>query len=467
MHILDIFGVAVYFMALLYVAFRSSQKVQTSDDFAVAGNKITWPILFATLAASFLGGGASMGRAGQTFDNGYAFMFAAIAFPIATMIVGIFVVPKIKRYKGAQTVGDIMEHHYGVPARLFTGIFSLLFCIGILGTQALAIGTVFHTVLGIDVLTGILIGMAVVLVYSTVGGMWAVIQTDVIQFVMLGIFLPLTMIIGVQHVGGPAELVNSLPELHFSIMGDYSWAAFLSIFFAFLLGETLVPPYTQRALAAPDAQHAKIGYTLSGLFGILFCFVTSTIGLVAFVVYPDISPDQALPMLVKTLLPVGLTGLVLASLLAVVMSTADSYLNSSSVIFVKDIYLRFINPECSESKKLWMERTVNIVIGCAAIAFALTATNIIDSLLMSYALWAPTVLIPFVAGILFDIKCSKSAIYAISAGAIVTSLWKWGPWGLETETGISAIIVGVLANITAMLIAYNINRKKNIIIAFN
>jgi len=448
MNVYDILGICAYFAILLYIGYRSAQKVQSSADFSVAGNKITWPILFATLSASFLGGGASLGRASEAFDHGYAFMFASGAFPIATIIVGLFIAPKLKRYVGAQTVGDIMEAHYGSKTRFVTGIFSLVFCTGILGAQALAIGTVFNAVMGIDVSTGIIIGMIVVLIYSTAGGMWAVIQTDVIQFLMLAVFMPLTMIIALNNLGGAEAFIQQLPDLHFSIMGDYSYAMFASIFVAFLLGETLVPPYTQRALAAPDARNAKIGYTISGVFGLLFYFVTSTIGLLAFVIYPDINPNMALTTLISTSLPVGLVGLVLASLLAVVMSTADSYLNSASVIFVKDIYLPFVEPQASEKKRLWIERIVNIAIGAGAIVFALYATSIIDALLMTYALWAPTVLIPFIAGVMFDIKNPKAALSAMFFGALVTIIWKWGPLNLAESTGLSPLIVGVLANIT-------------------
>ena len=211
MHMIDLMGLLLYFAILLYIGYRSAKKTSSSADFAVAGNKIIWPVLFATLAASFLGGGASMGRAGKAFDEGYAFMFAASAFPIATIIAGLYIAPRLKRYAGAQTVGDIMAHHYGRSARLLTGIFSLIFCVGILGAQALAIGTVFNAILGIEISTGILIGMAVVLVYSTAGGMWAVIQTDVVQFVMLAVFLPITMIVGLDKIGGPDALIAALP----------------------------------------------------------------------------------------------------------------------------------------------------------------------------------------------------------------------------------------------------------------
>ena len=456
MHYLDVMGLLAYFILLGYIGYRSVKKVNSSADFAVAGNKIIWPILFATLAASFLGGGASMGRAGQAFDHGYAFMFAASAFPIATVLTGIFIAPKLKRYTGAHTVGDIMEQQFGRYARLITGIFSLIFCIGILGAQALAVGTVFNAIIGIDITTGILIGMGVVLLYSTIGGMWAVIQTDVVQFLMLAIFMPITLLIGINEVGGAEQLIARLPDSHFSIMGDYSPTMFLSLFIAFLLGETLVPPYTQRALAAPDSRNAKIGYTISGLFGFLFYFVSSTIGLIALLLFPDISPDLAMPELIRTALPLGITGLVLASLLAVVMSTADSYLNSAAVIFVKDIYQGFINPNVNEKKKLWIERLVNLLIGIGAVVFALYATSIIDALLLSYALWAPTILIPFILGVVFDLKCSKSAISAIIAGALVTIVWKWGPWDLNEITGLSALVAGVLANVLVFTVIYQI-----------
>ncbi|WP_421866996.1 sodium:solute symporter family protein [Motiliproteus sp.] len=458
MHPLDLAGLAFYFILLIVIGYLSSRRVKTSDDFAVAGNRITWPILFATLAASFLGGGASMGRAGKSFTDGYVFMFVAASFPIATVLTGLYVAPKLKRYVGAHTVGDVMAHHYGAPSRLFTGLFSMIYCIGILGAQALAIGTVFNAILGVEVSTGILLGMAVVLLYSTLGGMWAVIQTDVLQFLMLALFVPLTLLIGVQQVGGAEALIERLPEAHFSIMGDYSVGLFVSLFIAYLLGETLVPPYTQRALAAPDARNAKWGYSLAGGFGFLFYFCTATIGLVALVLFPDISPDRALPELVRTALPVGITGLVLAALLAVVMSTADSYLNSSAVVFVRDIYQSFIDPDVDERKRLWIERGVNLGIGIGAVLFALYATSIIDALLLSYALWAPTVLIPFVAAVVWDLNCKRAALAAMLAGALVTIVWKWGPVDLQALTGLTALIAGVLTNIVVFVGVYRLAR---------
>lgn len=448
---LDWLALSLYFVLILIVGVQTVRRVKSSSDFAVASNRIIWPVMFATLAASFLGGGASLGRAGESFVNGYAFMFAASAFPIQTIFVGYFIAPRLKRYAGAQTVGDVMAEHYGSMARLLTGLISIVFCAAILGAQALAIGTIASIALGISVTTGILVGMGFVLVYSTVGGMWAVVQTDILQFLMLGVFLPVTLIIGITHVGGPAELVSQIPSGHFSVFGNYTLLGFLTVFLSFGLGEALVPPYAQRAYSSPDAANARKGYTSAGLFGLLFYFVTASLGLVALVLFPDIQSDAALPTLVKNILPIGLTGLVLAALLAVVMSTADSYLNSTAVVFVKDLYLPFVDSNISERGRLWMERGVTLIVGVAAIVFALYVPSIVDALLYSYALWAPTIIIPLVLAVVWGFRGRAAAVGALLAGLTVTAIWTWI---LGEPFGVTGLIAGLVANVSAFFAAY-------------
>ncbi|MGM0988097.1 MAG: sodium:solute symporter family protein [Pseudomonadota bacterium] len=444
--------IALYFLLMIGIGVYSAVRVKNSEDFAVAGNKIIWPVLFATLSASFLGGGSSLGRAGQTFSDGYVFLFAASGFAIQTFLSGWLIAPRLKRYPGAQTLGDIMQVHYGSGARLLSAVLSLVFCVGILGAQALAIGTIFQAILGTSITTGILLGMIIVMVYSVAGGMWAVIQTDVVQFLLLGVFLPVTLIIGLQQVGGPAELAAALPDGHFSVMGSYEITTFVTIFIAFMLGEALVQPYAQRAFCAPNPKHAQKGYMLAGVFGLMFFTVTASLGVLAVVMFPDISPDQALPTLVKNILPVGITGLVLAALLAVVMSTADSYLNSTAVVFVRDIYSRHINREATSKQHLKIERWVSLLVGVAATLFALMATSIVDALLMSYALWAPTMIIPLVGAVLFDVMSKRAALSAIVLGGATSALWNWGPFPLQELTGLTPLLAGVFTNLAVFVL---------------
>jgi SSS family solute:Na+ symporter len=452
MAIVDWVFLGLYFALLIVIGVQTIRRIETPEDFAVAGNRIIWPVFFGSLAASFLGGGSSLGNAGETFKDGYVYMFAFFAFAIQTVLVGYFVAPRLKNYADAQTVGDIMENHYGSTARLLTGILSVSVCAGILGAQALAVGTIFNTILGISTTLGILIGMSIVVLYSAFGGVWAVIQTDMLQFVFLGVFLPVTLIIGLIKVGGPAELMSSVPDAHLSFMGTWTAGLFISVFLAFLLGETLVPPYTQRAFSTPDPANARKGYVMSGVFAFFFFFVSASIGLVGLALYPNIAPDQAVPTVVKNVVPVGLVGLVVAALLAVVMSTASSYLNSIAVVFVKDIYQPFINPNVSASRKVWLERGLSLV-GGAAILFAVSVPSIVDALLYSYALWAPTIIIPLILAVMWGFRSEAAALSAIVAGGGVAAVWTWV---LNEPFGITGLVAGLVVNVVVFAVVYKV-----------
>lgn len=300
--------------------------------------------------------------------------------------------------------------------------------------------------------------MGIVLLYTTFGGMWAVIQTDVVQFVILGVFIPVALVIGLVNVGGPAELAASVPETHFSLRGDWSLALFASTFIAILLGETLAPPYTQRAFSTPDPASARKGFALAGVLAFFFFFITATLGLVALVLFPGIQPDRAIPTVLRELLPAGITGLVLAALLAVVMSTSDSFLNSTAVVFVKDIYQPFINPNISESRILWLQRLVTAVVGVIAIVFALSATSIIGLFLNIYALWAPTIIIPLVLATMWGFRSRIAALSAIVGGGATTVVWTWA---LDEPFGITGLMAGVAINGAAFAIAYNVFDRGN------
>jgi SSS family solute:Na+ symporter len=455
MTVLDWALLAGYFLLLILIGVQTIRRVQSADDFAVAGNRIIWPVFFGSLAASFLGGGASLGVAGKTFSDGYVYMFAFFGYAVSFLLIGLFVAPRLKHYLGAHTVGDVMEQHYGRAARLATGVLSILLCAGILGAQALAIGTVVNATLDLPTVPSVIVGMGVVVLYSSFGGAWAVIQTDMLQFVFLGVFIPVTLVLALGEVGGPAALVAALPEAHLTF-GGYGVAVFIGLFVSFLLGETLVPPYAQRTFSTPDSRHARIGFALSGGFAFLFYFIAASIGLVALVLFPNIAPDQAIPIVVMNLLPAGLIGLVVAALLAVVMSTASSYLNSIAVVFVKDIYQPFINPRVSAQKKLWLERGLSLGVGVVATVFALSVPSIVDALLYSYTFWAPTIVIPLLIAVLFGSRAKAAALSAIAAGVVVTAVWIIF---LQESTGLDGLVVGAAANLLVFAVVALVTRS--------
>ncbi|MET9915367.1 hypothetical protein ABZZ74_53810 [Streptomyces sp. NPDC006476] len=185
--------ICIYFYVIIAIGLQSVDRDST-EDFAVAGRRIGGDVIFASLAASFIGGGAVLGTASGTFRDGYVFLVTICAFSIQTILVGQFVAPRLRNYTGAHTVGDVMAVHYGPAAQLLTGLLSIAVCAGILGAQVLAFGTIFHLLMGVSKFVGVIAGTTFVLLYATFGGLWSVVKTNVAQFVLFSVFLPLVLI---------------------------------------------------------------------------------------------------------------------------------------------------------------------------------------------------------------------------------------------------------------------------------
>jgi len=401
-------------------------------------------VIFATLSASFIGGGFSMGNAEKVFLFGIVNVFALWGFSLKEILVARFIAPRMDKYKSAISVGDMMGMEYGKGAKIITGVFSMIVCAGILGAQVGGIGYIFNVFLGLDQIYGIAIGCGIVIAYSTIGGMRAVVFTDIIQFVVLSVGIPLTLILGIIKVGGIAEIQATVPASHFSFPGGYgTLTAFVSLFLTFVLGETLVPPYVQRLLLSKDRHHTQRGTLWAGLFSIPFFAVTGAIGLVALALNPGLDPNLSMPYVIKEVLPIGLRGLVIASVISIVMSSADSFLNAAAVSFTNDVIGPISGKQRSGKQELLMVRLINLLVGVLAIIFAIKIKSILDILVYSYNFWSPIILVPLVAAIT-GVKASPKCFYiAGAAGAVSVVVWNIV---LNNPAGIDGLIIGILAN---------------------
>jgi len=174
-----------------------------------------------------------------------------------------------------------MGEAYGKTAQIITGLLSVLVCAGILGAQVAAIGYVVQVFLGFPYYIGILFGCMVVVFYSTFGGMRAVILTDVVQFIILSIGMPVLVVFGIQQNGGLESFIVNIPAKNLNILNGMTLTAFSSLFLTFLIGETLVPPYVQRLLIGKDPAVTAKATVISGLYSIPYFIISGLVGLIA------------------------------------------------------------------------------------------------------------------------------------------------------------------------------------------
>lgn len=446
---IDVFVVAIYLIVVLVLGIWAGRRQKTFEEYAVVGRSFGALVVFATMAASFIGGGFSTGNAQKVFLFGVASIVALWGFSLKEILVALFIAPKMSRFPGAVSVGDIMATAYGKPGRVITGLAALFLCTGVVGAQVGAMGVVFEVFYGIDRFWGILIGCGVVVLYTTFGGMSAVVATDVVQFVILAVGMPLVVVFGISYLGGIDALIAAVPADRLALPGEhYTWWGLAALFLVFAFGETLVPPYVQRLCIGKTTREAARGTLYAGIFSIPFFAITGVIGLLALAISPDLQSNLALPHVVQTVLPPVLKGLVIAAVISIVMSSADSFLNSASIAFINDVVSPLRRTPLASRQALSLAMLVTFVVGTLSVIFALTIESIIDILIYAYTYWAPVVLVPLIAAI-FEVRKGATAFVAAAvAGAVVTTVWNNV---LNQPAEIAGLVIGVFVNLMAFI----------------
>lgn len=447
---IDIVVVAVYLAFILGLGLWAGGQLRSLEEYAVVGRSYGPLVIFATMSASFIGGGFSTGNAAKVFLFGIANIVGLWGFSLKEILVARYIAPRMDRFPNAISVGDIMATSYGKVGRVVTGLCALFLCAGIVGAQVGAIGIVFNVFYGLERLWGIGIGCGIVILYTTLGGMRAVILTDLVQFSILAIGMPLVLIFGISYIGGVDALVAAIPADRLQIPGaHYQWLGLIALVLVFMFGETLVPPYVQRLCVGKSARDAARGTFYSGLFSIPFFAITGLIGLVALAIDPTLNANLALPHVVVTVLPPVLKGLVIAAVVSIVMSSADSYLNSASIAFINDVLTPLRRHTLSARQALLFAKLATFVVGVLSVVFAVSIEGILDILIYAYNYWAPIVLVPLVATIYGYQKGVNAFIAGAVAGIVFATLWDnvlGKPWHVE------GLVVGVFANLAAFVL---------------
>ncbi len=479
----------LYLTALMWIGIRSARRVANSDDYTVAGRDVPWTIVMATTAATMLGGGAAMGVVGKVYDFGIFMAVITCAWYLQLVFTGLFVAPKL-RGLNLVTVGDYFELKFGPLARQIAVVNSVIFLVGALAAQMAAMGSVTSSILGVRYETALAVGAAVTIFYATVGGMRAVISTDVLQFVILVAAIGGASAYVVYDHGGYAALVDrAKPDQFQLISGDRTMIGFISLFVAYLLGETFVPPYAVRCFIARSSRDARWGVAAGGLFLLLFLPIASvTLGTAAQVnpavgqrlsatanaeVEKEVQKrtdagrppsdselldlrktaaasarQQAFPALMQVMFHPIFAGIAIAAIVAAVMSSADSCLSCLATALMEDIYRRHLNRSAADRQLLAVAKITTLVAGVAAALCAWVVRDITSLLEFVYDFWAPSMVLPFMVAV-FWYRPSRiyGTIAAMVTGIATTIVWRF-------VLGSPYDVAPALAGLVAATVAY-------------
>lgn len=442
------FCIVTVFLAMnLVIGFYSSKKVTNFSEYAVWKRSFGSFAICATLSASFIGGGYVMGNAAKVYHIGMIYAFGLLGFSIKEILIALFVAPKMAQYHDCHSIGDMIDKNYGKLAKLITGIFSVLICTGILGAQVSAMGAIFTLFFHMNSLLGIFIGFGVIIIYASLGGMRSVVYTDVLQFFVLLISIPLIFIFGLHHIGGLHSIYKIIPPTHINPLLQPNGIWILGgLVLTFILGEILVPPYTQRLFMTKSTDQTRRATFAAGIISVPIFLIAGAIGLIAYVMNHHLDPNLAIPYVIKQTMPIGLIGIVVSGLLAVIMSSAAGFLNAASISFTNDIFPSIVKiKNMSHQSYLLLTRVVSLIAGVGAMVFALSIKNILDILIYAYNMWSPVILVSLLAAI-FGLTVKKQHFYVSGAVGLITTLI-WSFFGFQQAFQITSNIVGVFGSL--------------------
>ncbi len=345
--------VVTYMLGVLVIGSYFGKYVRSAGDFFLAGKALPFWAIGMSIVVSDIGAIDFVSGAGGAYEFGLAQAnFDWIGSLPAAAIAALVFIPYYWR-AGVYTIPEFLGKRYNSAVQIIEAILWLGFLISMLGVMLWATAVMMKTVLGWSVYRSIWTTVVIVGIYTVSGGLAAVVMTDVMQLVVMFVGAGALLVLTFAEAGGWNGVVTKVHELgpeyanHFTLLlphsdpTPYPWTGIV-----FGLGIVLSTAYfvgnqavVQRALGARSEWDAKAGMLFAGFLKLFIPVLVMIPGLAALAIYPGLEKaDQAVPMLVRDVLPAGLKGLMFAAFFAALMSSVDSYLNSCSTVFMSDVY---------------------------------------------------------------------------------------------------------------------------------
>jgi len=441
-------------LILLGIGYWANTRIKGMTDFLLAGRRLGVLLTAGALAATHFGGGMVMGGGQYGFDHGLSAAWYGIACGIGLLFLAFLTASKF-RSLSLYTIPDYLEQRYGgKTVRALGALLSLIALTGILAAQVGAARSAL-SILGFTSVWAAVIATVIFIVYTALGGLWAATITDFIQVIIAGVGVIIAAALVLGKAGGLAGLEIMIQQTpggcdpgYFSLFGmartTVIWILVPTIMYT-LIGQD----FYQRLFAAKDKVTAKTASIIGGIFLIAISFFPAIVGMGAKAFFPEMTDgSMAVPTVIKELFPVGVSAIVLAALLAAIMSTADSLLTAGTSHFIKDIYLEILHPgeKIDEKQMLKLSRISTVVIGGIALLIALAVPVIIDALIYSYTMYTAGVFIPVIGGILWKRATKAGAITGIVGGALVAII------GILTKADVAGVPADVYAAVVSLVL---------------
>ncbi len=439
-------GFLAYLVLLMIKGSLTFRFNKTIADFVLAGRRLgPWLVSFSE-RASGESAWLLIGLPGLALASGFNAIWPAIGCVAGILFSWTFISHRLRTQTekhGALTLPDLFANRFSDNThllRIVSTIIIIFFFTIYVSAQFLAAGKVLNTIFGISQFQGMMIGAFIIVIYTIMGGFFAVAWTDLLQGAIMVFTLVLLPIVGFIELGGVGRLSEALHNVDPSLLmvggGKEGFPMVASILggLGIGLGYMGQPHLVTRFMAIKDPRKLRQGTLIAICWALLAFWGAVFIGIIGVGLYGEVFADQEqiMPYMTKALVPAGLAGVLISGAIAAMMSTADSQLLVSTSAVSRDIYNQMMKKDAPERRLVLISRVATLIIGAIAFLLALSAQSLVYWLVL-YA-WA--------------------GLGASFGPALLTTLW----WKKVTKQG---VLAGMIVGTITVLIWYNVPALKN------
>ncbi len=456
----------LYYVVVLGVGFWAARKGAGTnlEGYLLGGRKLGPLVTALTLQSTSMSGFMFLGAGALAYAEGYWALWYA-AGDIGGGVVNLSAIGrrmrKLSQLTESLTPIEYLEKRYPSPAvRLFAGGLTVFLLGAYVIAQFIAGGKGMALVTGMPYSLALMAAVGVILVYTFLGGYLAVAYTDSFQSIVMLVGVLWIFIAALMEVGGLSAANRSVADLEPSLLSIWGRDLGYQGQFGIALGAVLVfsigymgwPHVVSRHMAMRHPATARLAGAYATGWNLLFVPAPYLLGILAIVIVPELAdPELAIFRVAQKLLPAAATGVIMAAIMAAIMSTADSLLFQTGSIAARDLYERFINPSASERQMVWASRLLVLAIGVVGYFVALIQPPTVFGIVVFVTSVLGSAFLPaYVCAVWWRRANTPGAFASMVAGAGVAFVWQLA--GLDAATGLHAMLAGLLSSTASMIV---------------
>jgi SSS family solute:Na+ symporter len=455
---LDLAVFALYALGMLGLGWFGMRRSRNLEDFLVAGRRLGPARYMSTMAATVLGGASTIGSVRLGYVHGISGFWLCATIGVGIIILNLFLAGPLIRLR-ISTVTQVLEQRYNPLTRRLSAIIMFAYALMIGVVSALGISTIMQVFLKLPPAAAILCSAGIVVVYSTIGGMWALTLTDIVQFVIKTIGLLFVLLpIALHRAGGWEALVARLPASTFSVT-EIGYGTIITYTLIYTFGVLIGQDIWQRVFTARSPTVARYAGTAAGIYCVFYGAAMALIGICARLLVPGLTDaNNAFAAIIRFALPDGIRSLIITAAVAAMMSTASAGLLAASSTLSEDL-LPVVRS--GRASSLPLTRWCTLLSGVLLIAVALLVSDVLSALTLAYDLLVGGMLIPLLGAIFWRRATSAGAIISMFT-ACATALALMVKDGIEANSPIYwSLTVGLVSFVAVSLLSRDTERLMN------